>query len=118
WNYFLVKPSSIQDPLSDTLIMSSGSAGYMVKSPIPDNEYNYKITHYTASFILKRAPAPTGNPEVVRLEAVCKDDGFILNQRILYNNDFTTNELETKTLEFDLTYDPIPNLAPPGVLSG
>ncbi|MCW9066565.1 MAG: hypothetical protein OQJ78_09740, partial [Ignavibacteriaceae bacterium] len=108
-NYFAETPSG--EPQGELLI-STGSPGYMVKSPVPDNEYNYKITHYTASFILKKTPATTGNPEVVRLEAICKDDGSILNQRILYNNDFSGNDLETKTLEFDLTYNPNPELEP------
>ncbi len=105
-------------PEQDTLWRSPSSPGYMVKSPVPNNEYNYKRTHYTASFILKRTPAAGGNPPVVRLEAVCMATGSILAQRILYNSDFASSNLETKTLEFNLTFDAIPSLKPMGVLLG
>lgn len=114
-NYFNEKPNG--QPEGDLLI-SVGSEGYMVKSPVPNNEYNYKRTHYTASFILKRTPAAGGNPPVVRIEAVCMATDSILAQRILYNNDFASSNLETKTIEFDLSFDALPSLKPLGVLLG
>jgi tetratricopeptide (TPR) repeat protein len=117
WNYFATKNGSIDGAsLKDSVGVNS--PGYMVRSPEPGNEYNYKRTHYIASFILKRTPAGSGNPKVVLLQAVCKDDSTILGQRILYNNDFTSNNFETDTLEFNLTYNSVPSIKPPDILVG
>jgi hypothetical protein len=52
-NYFDVRNGSIVD---DTLRQSPGSAGFMVTTLVPDNEWGYGRTHYYASFALKRAP--------------------------------------------------------------
>ena len=116
-NYFAETPSGRPDPNVDTLLVSFGSPGYMVKSAVPDNQYNYKITHYTASFILKCAPA-SGDPQIVRLEAICKEDGTTLNYKILKYSDFAPNNWETKTLEIPLEYEPNPSLKQPGMLLG
>ena len=117
WNYFEDKPSGDVDQFDPTLLISSGSAGYMVRDAVPDDEYRHERTHYTSSFIMKRTPALSGNPQVATLEAWCKAHNEKIADRVLYNNDFTTSGLETKTLEFDLSQPAYPAFAP-GILFG
>lgn len=114
WNYF---SNRIGIP-EDTLFRSAGSAGYMVQNPVPDNEYRYGRTHYYVSFILKRTPAASGNPPVVRLEIWCKNNNSVLDSITLYNNDFSSSNLETKVREFTFSSPPTPKLKPQGVLLG
>ena len=94
-------------------------SGYMVQDAVPDNEYRYGQTHYTASFILKRDHPPSGDPLVARLEVWCKYSSTLLAYRELRAiSDFSSDDLETKTLEFDITYspDPLPTPLLQGVL--
>jgi hypothetical protein len=99
---------------TDTL----GFPGYMVKSPVPNNEYHYNQKHYIASFQLKRTPAASNYIPVVRLEAWWGADSTKpLDSLTLYNKDFTSTNLETKTLTFDLpTSYPMASIVP-GVLN-
>ena len=98
-NYFANRPSSIQDN-DPTLQVSSGSAGYMVRDAVPDNQYrnwDYDQT-YTASFIMKRGSEGSDNTLVARLEIWCKTRNELLASRDLYKRDFITINPETKTL--------------------
>ncbi len=117
YDYFAIWNGTRIDTLLWDLV-GRESPGYMVESPVPDNEYRYKQTHYIVSFILKRTPASSGNPLVVRLEAWCKNTNTLLNSLDLYNNDFTSSNLETKTLEFTFSSPPTSAVKPDGVLLG
>ncbi|MGB2867003.1 MAG: right-handed parallel beta-helix repeat-containing protein, partial [Bacteroidota bacterium] len=110
-NYFGFRNGVVQN---DTLLQSPSSAGYMVTSPTPNNEY-YNETHYTARFVLKRTPAQGGNPEVVRLEVEYSGQTW---QSILRDSDFTSSNFETKSLEFDLPSSAVSAMAPGGLLTG
>ena len=115
-NYFLDRPSSAPDH-DTTLRVSAGSAGYMVKTPVPDNEWRYGRTHYYASLILKRAPGFPRTTPIVRVEAWCKNTTplpTLIDSMTIYNSSFTSDSLETKTWAFTL---PSPPTKPQGVSS-
>ncbi|MDR3626399.1 MAG: T9SS type A sorting domain-containing protein [Ignavibacteriaceae bacterium] len=117
-NYFATR-SGAPDNNDNTLwkvTQGTNSAGYMVQGCTPNYEYNFKQTHYTASFILKRGTVTSGNPLVARLEAWCVSTNTLLASQDLYYNDLSTS-LTTKALGF-YTSSSSTSLKVVGILTG
>lgn len=115
-DYFATRIGSTQDSTLEDAV-NRDYPGYMVESPVPNNEYHGQ-TSYMASFILKRTPPNSGDPLVVRLEAWCVNNGSLLASQDIYNHDFTDNNFETKVLNFNLPSQQGQVQKPQGVLLG
>ncbi|MGH2568557.1 MAG: hypothetical protein ACRDGA_09475, partial [Bacteroidota bacterium] len=106
-NYFAEKSTGDPEGIYWKAVQNVDAVGYMVKSPVPDDAYYYKQTHYTASFIMKTQGTLTGNL-VANLEVFCLTHNMMMAQRQLYDNsvDFPDGNLKTFEVAFDLTNDP------------
>jgi len=84
--------------------------GYMVQSPVPDNEYHYDQTTYSASFLLKIKKNRSDNPLVCRLEiAYASPCSTYIDSISLYYNDFTNEGIHTFTRTFQYSSQQSPS---------
>jgi tetratricopeptide (TPR) repeat protein len=116
-NYFADKPNGQPDPLTPGTIKSTGSYGFMVKSAVPDTEYNYNRANYIASFVVKIEWPQSGNPQVADLQVVDNANGNTIAHKDLSYSDFSNGNFKTFQVPFSLSYTPpLPLIKGPGTL--
>ncbi len=92
-------------------LVNSDAAGFMIQSPIPDDEYFYTgRNHWVMSFRMSIDPGGNPNARVARVEIVRKSDGFNLipagSKVEFIQSDF--NGANFDTLEVPYTLIPLP----------
>lgn len=125
-NYFKTRSSGSIESGGWKSTYKQDLQGYMVRSPVPDNEYRYDQKKYVATFVLKieknnyKDPkeSSTTNPEVVTINVLCKKSGEVLNSKVLRYNDFTGNYFENHLLRFSFGSQSNQLVKPDGTLLG
>jgi hypothetical protein len=117
WNYFDSTHADIQPDSIGRVLFAPGTAGYMVKSAVPDSEYHYKRGVWLATFRLKIEGTYAPNQWVVRCEVFDKTQGTYLVKDSLRANRFT-NGVYTEFVD-TFRLDPPPTFSlQSGVLTG
>lgn len=108
--YFKYKhPTLHPDGDSARFLTPPDSAGFMVKSAVPDNEYHYKQTDWWATFRLKIDQPFSAGDTVAHCIVQCKGNAQILADQILLAGDFDSAGVYKEfTLPFNVSY-PVQN---------
>jgi hypothetical protein len=106
FNYFATHQTGQQDPLDPTLwraLVANHAAGYMVQSPVPDDQYFYERMHWVATAQMRIDLTGNSSAQVVRIEIA--DGSNILAQRVLTEGEFGGS---TALRSFEVAYSLLP----------
>lgn len=81
---------------------------YLVRDPVPNDEYYYDRTHYVATFNLKISKTTDPVRPVVKLMVVSAGDSTCLADSILYDGDFASNSYQSFLMHFRIPKPPTP----------
>lgn len=103
WNYFQEKLTGRTDGTARRCDPTEQhSAGYMVKSAVPDDQYHYKRNSYTAKFVMRVEKDKTGDPDIATVSVYCKTHDHVKASLLIGYVDFPDQNPVTIPLTFDL----------------